>query len=238
MTGALPIDPPSRPALLVVAKAPVPGLAKTRLGRLVGDDAAADLAAAALLDTLDAVHDASRATGWPVVVAMTGEVERAARVGAVREALDRTLVVEQRGDDFGARLAHAHLDAAAVADSAGTVQIGMDTPQVTVDDLLLAGEHVRLDRPVLGPAADGGWWLLGLPDPAAADALRDVPMSRDDTGALTDAALGGGLPRLRTLLDVDEWPDACAVAAELPGSRFAAAVARCTVETRRSEVGA
>ena len=41
--------------VLVVAKAPVPGLAKTRLARTLGAEAAADLAAAALLDTLDAV---------------------------------------------------------------------------------------------------------------------------------------------------------------------------------------
>ena len=41
--------------VLVVAKAPVPGQAKTRLAAAVGDQAAADIAAAALLDTLDAV---------------------------------------------------------------------------------------------------------------------------------------------------------------------------------------
>ena len=226
--GAFPTSP--RPALLVVAKAPVPGLAKTRLARLVGDAAAADVAAAALLDTLDTVWAAHEATRWPVVVAMTGDVRRAARSVDVQEALGRVLVVDQRGDDFGARLAHAHADAAVVAGSAGTVQIGMDTPQVTVDDLLLAGEHVNLGRRVLGPADDGGWWLLGLPDPADAEALRDVPMSRDDTGALTDAALGGDLPRLRTLLDVDEWADARTVAAALPGSRFAVAVGRCSAE--------
>ena len=39
------------PTLLVVAKAPVPGLAKTRIAQTIGDDAAAELAAAALLDT-------------------------------------------------------------------------------------------------------------------------------------------------------------------------------------------
>ena len=44
--------------VLVVAKAPVPGLAKTRLARTLGAETAADLAAAALLDTLDAVAEA------------------------------------------------------------------------------------------------------------------------------------------------------------------------------------
>lgn len=222
---------PIVPVLLVVAKAPVPGLAKTRLGRVVGPQNAADVAAAALLDTLDAVSSAHDVTGWPVVVALTGEVEQAARSRAVQDALARVIVVPQRGDDFGARLAHAHADAAGVrlstASAPGTVQIGMDTPQVTSDDLVTAGELVRDGRQVLGPAVDGGWWLLGLPDPARADALRDVPMSRDDTGARTAQALGDDVDLLRALLDVDEWADAQRVAADLPGSRFAAAVAHC-----------
>ncbi|EUA53292.1 hypothetical protein I550_4928 [Mycobacterium intracellulare 1956] len=55
--------------LLVVAKAPEPGRAKTRLAASVGDRVAAEIAAAALLDTLDAVADAPVAAR---VVALTG----------------------------------------------------------------------------------------------------------------------------------------------------------------------
>ena len=60
--------------LLVVSKAPVPGLAKTRLAVAVGEVAAADIAAATLLDTLDAV------AATPVqarVVALTGDLDQA-----------------------------------------------------------------------------------------------------------------------------------------------------------------
>jgi glycosyltransferase A (GT-A) superfamily protein (DUF2064 family) len=228
---------PIVPVLLVVAKAPVPGLAKTRLARHVGPERAADVAAAALLDTLDAVWAAHEAEGWPVVVAMTGDLDLAARSGEVRDALDRVPVVAQRGDDLGERLAHAHVDAAEVAGLGdgvcagsglvGTVQVGMDTPQVTEADLLAAGAAVRSGARVLGPALDGGWWLLGLPDPTAASVLVDVPMSRDDTGERTLEALGDGVHLLRTLDDVDEWDDARRVAGDLPGSRFAEAVAAC-----------
>ena len=59
-------------AVLVVAKAPVPGLAKTRLAASIGADAAADVAAAALLDTLDAVAAASVQAR---VVALVGDLE-------------------------------------------------------------------------------------------------------------------------------------------------------------------
>ncbi|PRC52061.1 glycosyltransferase, partial [Mycobacterium sp. ITM-2017-0098] len=42
---------------------------------------------------------------------------------------------------------------------------------------------------VLGMAHDGGWWVLGVRDAAAAGCLRDVPMSAPDTGKLTREAL-------------------------------------------------
>ena len=81
-------------SVLVVAKAPVPGLAKTRLAAGVGHDAAADIAAAALLDTLDAV------AGSPVaarVVTLTGNLDDAKRSSEIRSRLADFIVVPQRG---------------------------------------------------------------------------------------------------------------------------------------------
>ena len=67
--------------VLVVAKAPVPGQAKTRLAASVGDQAAADIAAAALLDTLDAVAEAPVAAR---VVALTGDLDDASAGDEIR----------------------------------------------------------------------------------------------------------------------------------------------------------
>jgi uncharacterized protein len=202
------------PTILVVAKAPVAGLAKTRVAKTVGDELAADLAAAALLDTLDT----ALALGWRLVVAMTGDLTQAARAEEIAEQLDRAEVIGQRGDGLGDRLANAHADAGS---GRGVVQVGMDTPQLTVEDLFAAGRLVADGKRVVGPAEDGGWWLLGLADPTEAAALKDVPMSQADTGALTEAALAGPVTHLRTLRDMDTWDDAVAIARGLPSSRLA-----------------
>lgn len=200
--------------LLIVAKAPVLGLAKTRIAATVGPEAAADLAAAALLDTLDVATSCD--TG--VVVAITGDLGSAARSDEIRDALAGVSVIQQRGSGLAKRLAHAHADAAG---HGPIVQIGMDTPQVTADDLAAADAFVRSDGAVLGPATDGGWWLLGLDDATRAEFLAGIPMSAADTGARTSAALGADRPRLRELRDMDTWADAVAIAAEVPDRRIA-----------------
>ncbi len=213
------------PVLLTVAKAPVAGLAKTRLGRVVGDRAAARLAAAALLDTLDAVL---ATPGTRPVVALTGRLGDAERAAEIAEALAACTVIPQRGEDFAERLANAHLDVAARFPGVPVFQIGMDTPQLR--PRVLAGALAELDGTdaVLGPAEDGGWWGLGLRRPADAVALRAVPMSRPDTGAETARSLrdaGLRVRHLATLSDVDTVDDARRVAATVPASRFATAVA-------------
>lgn len=224
--------PRAIPALLVVAKAPEPGRAKTRLAAAVGDVAAAEIAAASLLDTLAALRGVP---GAATFVAWTGDIGNAVRVPEVSTALARTTVLPQVGDGLGERLADAH--ARVGAETSGPVfQIGMDTPQITSELVTECTRGLReLDGPdaVLGPADDGGWWALGLRDPGAASALRAVPMSRGDTGERTERSLRASGSRVRTLpqlSDVDTIDDALRVAAAVPGSRFAAVVGARTGE--------
>ncbi|MBL1076861.1 DUF2064 domain-containing protein [Nocardia sp. 2] len=212
-------------ALLVVAKAPIAGFAKTRLTPPLSPREAARVAAASLLDTLDAV----RAT--PVrhkVVAWTGNLADAERRDEIASALADFTVVPQRGAGFAVRLANAHADCFAQSDA--VLQIGMDTPQV--DGALLGACARRLletGDAVLGPAADGGWWALGLTDPRPARTLADVPMSTRRTGEMTRDALrrcGYHVHALPVLSDVDTYRDAVAVAGQ-SGGRFAAALRGC-----------
>ena len=205
--------------VLVVAKAPEPGRAKTRLAATVGDQVAAEIAAAALLDTLDAV---AGATVQARVVALTGDLDNAARADDIRRRLESFTVIEQRGDDFADRLANAHAD---TGGDAPVLQIGMDTPQVTADLLAECARRLLESTAVLGLARDGGWWVIGLPGAGAAACLRGVPMSRPDTGELTLNALhdnGIDVALVQQLDDVDVVDDVAAVRAACgPQSRFA-----------------
>ena len=209
---------------LVVAKAPVPGLAKTRLAAAVGDGVAADIAAAALLDTLDAVAAAPFAAR---VVAFTGDLGLAARSDDIRARLDDFIVIGQRGTDFAHRLANAHRDAAEAAGDQPVLQIGMDTPQLTAEMLADCAGKLSPGTAVLGPARDGGWWCLGVSDSALAGCLTGVPMSHPDTCALTAAALmraGAQVVLTEELADVDTIDDVPAVRAACRlSSRFALA---------------
>jgi uncharacterized protein len=200
--------------ILVLAKAPVPGRVKTRLCPPCTPEEAAGIAAAALADTVDAVRQ------------VPGRHLLACDVPAAGFT-----VLGQRGDGLAARIANAFADAG----PGPTLLIGMDTPQAGPRLLssCLSAVDGSVDA-VLGPAADGGWWALGLHQPRHARLLATVPMSTPDTGRLTLAALRAGglrvglLPGLR---DVDEWPDAVAVAGLVPDGAFAAAVAATAVLT-------
>jgi uncharacterized protein len=194
--------------LLVIAKEPVPGRVKTRLTPPYTAEQAAVIAEAALADTLEAVAGTPAARR---VVALAG------RPGGWLP--DGVEVIEQRGDGLDERLANAFGDVGGPA-----VLIGMDTPQVTPAMLADASRRLEAADAVYGPAADGGFWLLGLRDPDPRR-LRGVPMSRPDTGARQLERLDGlRVATLGTLRDVDTAEDAVRVAAEIPGSRFAGAV--------------
>ncbi len=203
----------SAAALLLIAKAPVPGRVKTRLMPPCTADQAAALAAAALADTVAAMA----AVGGPRrrVVVLDGEPD-----GWIPEAFE---VVAQRGGGLAERLAGAFEDVGGPA-----LLIGMDTPQVT-GPLLEAG-LLALDAgadAVLGLAPDGGYWAIGLREPDAR-VFAGVPMSEPATGAVQQSrleTLGLSPARLPALRDVDTIEDARTVAATTPGSRFAAALA-------------
>jgi rSAM/selenodomain-associated transferase 1 len=201
--------------LVVIAKEPVPGLVKTRLCPPCTPEEAAVIAEAAIADTLATVAatPANRR-----VVALDG------RPGPwLPDDFD---VVAQRGGGLANRLFGAFEDCFHVS-AEPVVLIGMDTPQVTVDHLLRAAMAIETGADaVIGMAPDGGYWLVALRH-LHPGAFAGVPMSADDTGAAQLDRLqecGYRVAITEELRDVDDARDAVDVAAQIPGSRFAAAV--------------
>jgi glycosyltransferase A (GT-A) superfamily protein (DUF2064 family) len=191
--------------LIVLAKECLPGRAKTRLHPPFSLEEAAELASAALADTL----------------------ELAGRVRADRHLLwfDGT---PPRGHGFEVRQQptgglDTRLAAAFDACSGRTLLIGMDTPQA--DPAVLQGvlDDDSGAEAWFGPAADGGFWALGLDEPRG-ELIAGVPMSTAWTGSVqAGRLLAAGLRTtvLPTLVDVDDLGSAVAVARTAPTTRFA-----------------
>lgn len=198
--------------VIVMAKEPRPGSVKTRLCPPCTPEEAARIAEAALRDTLDA---ATASAADEVIVALDGQPGSWCPPG-VR-------VIPQVSGTFGQRLGAAWETIGGPA-----IQIGMDTPQVTpaaLNRAMGALSEPPVDA-ILGFAADGGWWILGL-NTANAAVFDGVAMSRNDTGAQQHQrldTLGMNVVEVETMTDVDVWDAALAVASAAPWTRFAVAV--------------
>lgn len=203
--------------LLVLAKCPRPGRVKTRLSPAYTPRQAAELAAAALRDTLDAVA-AARCAGR--VLAFDGPPGGWLPAGFT--------FVRQRGDGLVERLRYAIADTYA-RHPLPVLLVGMDTPQVT-PGMLESAARSLVSGPydaVLGPATDGGFWTIGMGVPHP-DAFSGVPMSeastcREQRRQLNRLHLRVGI--LPPLTDVDDPATAEAVAGSRPDSRFATCLA-------------
>lgn len=142
--------------ILVFAKAPVPGYAKTRLIPVLGAQGAADLQARLIRRTVDLAVASALA---PVDLWISGESGLDC-FDAYRCAIDGTIQL-QSGPDLGARMGHALGQTLQEAEFA--VLIGTDCPPLGIVHLehacaaLTDGADV-----VLGPAEDGGYVLIGL----------------------------------------------------------------------------
>ncbi len=202
--------------VLIVAKAPVPGEVKTRLGAIIGADRAAELAAAALLDTIEACTLA----GAEGHLCLAGDLREAVRGGAISAALTGWTITHQRGEGFAERLVNAHADAG----DGVVVQVGMDTPQVTPAALAAVVQRLEGHDAALAPATDGGWWALARREADVVRHLVDVPMSTGTTFLDTQRALeraGCLVAHGEEMTDVDTVADADHVAMLAPRTRFA-----------------
>jgi rSAM/selenodomain-associated transferase 2/rSAM/selenodomain-associated transferase 1 len=143
-------------ALIVMARAPSGRSGKSRLTRDLGGDHLG-LRRALLLDTLDLVGGVAAAD---LFIAF----EPAESIGEMRSLVgDRGWLFPQQGDTLGDRMRNA-FDRLFAAGYSTVVMIGSDLPSLPISHVAQAFEYLR-DQPdvvVIGPASDGGYYLIGM----------------------------------------------------------------------------
>ncbi|MBA5604196.1 TIGR04282 family arsenosugar biosynthesis glycosyltransferase [Duganella sp. FT3S] len=173
--------------IVVIAKAPLPGLAKTRLIPALGAEGAARLARAMLLHTLEAALAARVGTVELCVTPDPGD--------AAWATLPVPPVVRwsaQGGGDLGERMARA---SQRVVDGGEAIMLmGSDCPFLTADRIREAARALRHAKAAMVPTFDGGYALLGLSDFA--------PSLFDGIAWSTATVASETLERLRRLA----WP--------------------------------
>ena len=208
--------------LIVVAKRPQPGLTKTRLVPPLTDLQAASLYECFLLDTLDlmrAVPDVQ------LVLAYLPEEDET----YFRKIAPEFHLLLQTGANLGARLDNA-LTHYLSAGYERVVIMDSDSPTLPVKYLRSAFETLSgAADVVIGPSEDGGYYLIGLKQPAPS-LLRDVKMSTPrvtaDTLRLANEA-GLQVELLPAWYDVDDANSLARLKRELNGGLTASAAHTC-----------
>jgi rSAM/selenodomain-associated transferase 1 len=197
--------------LVLFAKAPLAGASKTRLARERNNQDALTLTTGFLFDVADTC---ARWRGEKVAVDQNRRVALYATPGiddpVLAEAARRAgaRLETQQGDDLGARLRSA-FEAEFDRGARAVCAIGADSPTLPLHLLDEAFRALVWERVVLGPAFDGGYWLIGSQRPAP-DLFSGVPWSTQGVlahtiGKLKQLAIEPHL--LPFWYDVDEATD-------------------------------
>ena len=184
--------------LYIFCRWPEPGQAKTRLIPGFGADGAAAIYAKLLAHTIEV----ARASGIPFELRVTG-----AAPGRFRRAFGDDLSVTEQGDgDLTDKLARV---------PAPAIVVGSDCPGLTQQHLWAAHDTLATEEMVIGPASDGGYYLLGYKRDARF-AFEDMPWSTPEVFEETlrrfvaqgiRPAVMPELSDIDTAEDLEDWPD-------------------------------
>lgn len=215
----------ARQSLLVFARVPAAGSVKTRLHAALHSEDAARLYEAFVIDTLRLYRE----PGVDVRLYLAPSSDPVPPGFSEPDVR----VLPQRGDDLGARLLHAFVETFA-AGYERIVALGTDHPTLPAAFVGLAFEALREPLSIcLGPADDGGYYLIGMNE-LYPSLFRDVTYSQPDVLEKTlekAAATGANVTVLPPWYDVDTPADLLRLQRDLaePGSG--------AVETRRVMAG-
>ena len=195
-------------ALVIFAKAPIPGQVKTRLCPPVTPDEAATLHGSFVLDTLERTKVAVTKLKLPFDRYLACSPSATHVFFKIMEERHGVTVMDQVGDDLGARMNQA-FETLFARGYHRVLIIGTDAPTLPIDRLqqtLSLLEHHDL---VLGPAIDGGYYLIALKR-AVPELFSGIPWSTNQVLTLTQekaTTLGLQTALLEPWRDVDTLAD-------------------------------
>ncbi len=195
---------PQDPCVLVFSRTPEPGQVKTRLIPAVGADGAAAVHAALVDHTLTAVSQYCQSAAARGVICVAGPSDAI----AWKSWASHFTIREQHGSDLGERLDHAFREAFGEG-ARQVIAVGTDCPDLSAGRLAEAA--IALDRAdvVLGPAHDGGYYLVGIRRPCL-ELFKNIAWGTDSVLRQTLATarrLGLHVRLLPALSDIDEPED-------------------------------
>ncbi len=186
-------------ALIIFIKTPVAGKVKTRLAATIGDADALKIYLELIAFTLKEATDTKAVT----YLYFSDEIDNSIDVNC--QALKKNI---QKGDGLGERLKNAFADVFA-GNYKSVVVIGTDCPGITTEIIESSYSNLSVNEVVIGPAADGGYYLLGM--------KNFHPALFDDINWSTDSVLEATINRckknklsyklLMELNDIDEEKD-------------------------------
>jgi rSAM/selenodomain-associated transferase 1 len=192
-------------ALVIMARYPEAGRTKTRLAQTIGHDEAVGLYQAFLIDLAHRFAAHAYDLHWAYTPA---EVDYLAFVATLVPSLTQYMqCFPQQGAELGARLYHA-FQWTHERDYARTIIIGSDSPHISRETIAKAWAALDEADVVLGPADDGGYYLIAMGKPY--DVFSGIPMS---TSVVTERTIalaqsqGLSVRLLEPLFDIDELAD-------------------------------
>lgn len=227
MAAADPVD------LVILTKAPVPGRVKTRLTPPLTPTQASELAKAFLEDT---IRLAEGVAGVRVVVA----VDPPEATSLMRAAAPGADVVPQSGGDLGARMSSVIANRF-TRGASGVILIGSDHPTLARAQIEQAVQWLRNggDPLVIGPADDGGYYLIGLvrPHPELFDGIpwSSASVFQETLARAEEAHLI--IRKLSMCHDVDTIEDVMRLRKELAGHSEIAPATACWLQQHRIPQG-
>jgi len=194
--------------LLLFAKAPIAGKVKTRLQSHCSPEQAAEIACILMEES---IRNATK--HWPGSTYLSVWLDSEHPFFSKMKEQYATEIVQQCDGGLGAKMQHA-------LDTFGypAAVMGCDAPHVTPHTLRSAYQHLQQGVSVVGPSEDGGYYLLGLSEPAN-ELFTDIPWGGNqvlERTLIAASQIQRKLVRLDALNDVDEWRDLASVVSDLP----------------------